>query len=105
MGIGNLLMSGCFGTGYQENDPCYKLAVPLSRCSEQLDAANFIGVGFDVTKSYTSESRYSFLISRYIILLGFVGENAYPVLNKSDNIEFWRAWPTEVDRCLVRPWL
>ena len=57
MGIGYLLMSGCFGTGYQENDPCYNLATPLDRCVNQIDAANFIGVGFDLTKSYTSESR------------------------------------------------
>ena len=60
MGVGNLLMSGCFGKGYQPNDPCYKLAIPLSRCVNQIDAANFIGVGFDVTGSYTSESRYVF---------------------------------------------
>ena len=54
-----LMMSGCFGSGYTRSDPCYKLAPPLHRCVKKIESANFIGVGFDVTESYTSESRYS----------------------------------------------
>ena len=58
MGAGMVLMAGCYGRNYKKNDPCYKLATPVQRCSELIDAANFIGVGFDITKSYTSESRF-----------------------------------------------
>ena len=57
-GAGNLLMSGCFGTDYKANDPCYELAIPIDQCPTQIDAANFIGAGYDATLSYSAESRY-----------------------------------------------
>lgn len=57
MGVGNLMMSGCFGTGYQKGDPCYENIRFIDRCTEQIDAANFIGVGYDITGGYSSESR------------------------------------------------
>ena len=57
-GAGNLMMSGCFGTDYKANDPCYELAIPIDQCPTQIDAANFIGVGYDTTLGYSSEARY-----------------------------------------------
>ena len=31
-GIGGALMNGCYGSGYQERDPCYRLKRPSGIC-------------------------------------------------------------------------
>jgi hypothetical protein len=64
MGVGNYLMSGCFGSGYQPGDPCYENLRFKTRCAEQIDSANFIGVGYDITKTYSSESRKKSVVQR-----------------------------------------
>ena len=40
-------MNGCYMTGYQPGDYCYQFKREVTKCIEQMDAANFIGVGFD----------------------------------------------------------
>ena len=57
LGVGNVMMSGCFGSGYKEGDPCYDTLWMTEKCIDQLDSANFIGVGYDITKTYSAESR------------------------------------------------
>ena len=60
LGVGNLMMSGCFGSGYEKGDPCYENLRFTTRCAKQIDSANFIGVGYDITKTYSADSRYDF---------------------------------------------
>lgn len=31
-GLGNVLMNGCYGTGYKEGDPCYVAKWALDAC-------------------------------------------------------------------------
>ena len=64
MGAGYMMMSGCFGSNYKKGDPCYAALRKVSRCVNQIDSANFIGVGFDITKSYSAESRKKSVVQR-----------------------------------------
>ena len=64
MGVGVAMMNGCFGSGYQEGDPCYTSARFATRCINMLDAAAFIGVGFDGRGYYSSESRKKSILQR-----------------------------------------
>ena len=64
MGVGMALMNGCFGSGYKKGDPCYSNARFIKRCINILDAANFIGVGFDGRGYYSSESRRKSILQR-----------------------------------------
>ncbi|KAI8486132.1 hypothetical protein Bbelb_362320 [Branchiostoma belcheri] len=34
-GLGPVLMNGCFGTGYEEGDPCYKAKIPRTGCPKR----------------------------------------------------------------------
>ncbi|XP_077985473.1 uncharacterized protein LOC144440089 [Glandiceps talaboti] len=65
MGIGPMMFNGCYGSGYLPGDPCYENRVPSwSTCGNMLDAANFIGVGFDGRGEYSPDSRKMSLIQR-----------------------------------------
>ena len=63
-GVGFALMNGCFGSQYQEGDPCYDSKWMSTKCLNQIDAANFIGVGFDGRGFYSSDSRKQSIIQR-----------------------------------------
>ena len=64
MGVGMAIMNGCFGRNYGKGDPCYEFSSTVTRCINQIDAANFIGVGFDGRGYYSSESRKKSIIQR-----------------------------------------
>ena len=64
LGTGMAIMSGCYGSNYQKFDQCYQFSRGTTRCVDQIDAANFIGVGFDGRGLYSSESRKNSLIQR-----------------------------------------
>ncbi|XP_077985433.1 uncharacterized protein LOC144440064 [Glandiceps talaboti] len=65
MGIGPMMFNGCFGSGYLPGDPCYENRIPSqSTCVDMLDAAAFIGVGFDGRGEYSPDSRKMSLIQR-----------------------------------------
>ncbi|XP_077985124.1 uncharacterized protein LOC144439764 [Glandiceps talaboti] len=58
MGIGPMMMNGCWGTGYQPGDACYQSRVPSkSTCVNKIDGAAIIGVGFDGRGEYSPNSR------------------------------------------------
>ena len=63
-GVGPVMQSRCFGTGYKPPDPCAKSKVPASTCKDGIDAAAFIGVGFDGRGGYNAQSRKQSLIQR-----------------------------------------
>ena len=64
MGVGVALMNGCYASGYQKGDPCYSAARFATRCINMLDAAAFIGVGFDGRGYYNSKSRKKSILQR-----------------------------------------
>ncbi|XP_066303955.1 uncharacterized protein [Branchiostoma lanceolatum] len=64
MGVGPMLMNGCFGTGYEIGDPCYDAFVPLEACANIIDGATFLGTGFDGRGEYSTGSRKKSLIQR-----------------------------------------
>jgi len=64
MGVGGLLMNGCFGTNYQPGDPCYEARWKTTLCLSLIDGAAFIGVGFDLRGDYSPESRKMSIIQR-----------------------------------------
>ncbi|XP_066274625.1 uncharacterized protein [Branchiostoma lanceolatum] len=64
MGVGPMLMNGCFGTGYEIGDPCYDAFVPLEACANIIDGATFLGTGFDGRGEYSTDSRKKSLIQR-----------------------------------------
>ncbi|KAJ7336554.1 hypothetical protein OS493_011768 [Desmophyllum pertusum] len=63
-GIGQTIMNGCWGTGYQPHDPCYKSKTSASLCKNMIDGAAFIGVGFDGNGEYSPESRRMSIVQR-----------------------------------------
>ena len=63
-GIGQMLMNGCFGSDYEIGDPCYGSRVVDTGCSNLLEAANYVGAGFDGTNAYTHKGRRKNLIKR-----------------------------------------
>ncbi|KAL9951279.1 hypothetical protein ACROYT_G043917 [Oculina patagonica] len=64
MGVGGILMNGCFGTNYQPGDPCYEARWKTTLCLNLIDGAAFIGVGFDLRGDYSPESRKMSIIQR-----------------------------------------
>ncbi|XP_077985119.1 uncharacterized protein LOC144439759 [Glandiceps talaboti] len=65
MGVGPVMMNGCWGTGYKEGDPCFESRVPSkSTCVNMIDSAAFIGVGFDGRGEYSPNSRKMSIIQR-----------------------------------------
>ncbi|EDO42797.1 predicted protein [Nematostella vectensis] len=63
-GLGSVVMNGCWGTGYTENDPCYNAMEKTTQCRNMIDGAAFIGVGFDLRGEYSPESRKMSIIQR-----------------------------------------
>ncbi|XP_064609751.1 uncharacterized protein LOC135473788 [Liolophura sinensis] len=63
-GVGNALLNGCYGPSLSASDPCYAAKKLLPKCQTMLDAANFIGVGFDGRGDYSSSSRRKSVIQR-----------------------------------------
>ena len=57
-------MNGCFGTEYEIGDPCYGSSTFDTRCLNLLEAANYVGAGFDGTNAYTHTGRRKNLIKR-----------------------------------------
>ncbi|CAH1252513.1 COLEC10 [Branchiostoma lanceolatum] len=64
-GMGPIMMNGCFGSNYQEGDPCFKAFTPIEACAHIIEGATFMGVGFDGLGEYTSDSRKKGLIQRH----------------------------------------
>ncbi|XP_078353422.1 uncharacterized protein LOC144638115 isoform X2 [Oculina patagonica] len=64
MGVGGVLMNGCYGTGYQPGDPCYEAYDKTTICMSMIDGAAFIGVGFDGRGDYSPESRKMSIVQR-----------------------------------------
>ncbi|XP_068740594.1 uncharacterized protein [Montipora capricornis] len=63
-GLGNVLMNGCYGTGYKPGDPCYVAKWTLDACLNMIDGAAFMGVGFDGRGEYSPESRKMSIVQR-----------------------------------------
>ncbi|KAJ7356220.1 hypothetical protein OS493_025973 [Desmophyllum pertusum] len=63
-GLGSVMMNGCYGTGYQEGDPCYVAKWTLDACLNMIDGAAFMGVGFDGRGDYSPESRRMSIVQR-----------------------------------------
>ncbi|XP_078588379.1 uncharacterized protein LOC144869188 [Branchiostoma floridae x Branchiostoma japonicum] len=63
-GLGPVMMNGCFGSNYQEGDPCYEAFVPIQNCANIIDGATFLGVGFDGRGEYSTDSRKKSLVQR-----------------------------------------
>ncbi|XP_019617679.1 PREDICTED: uncharacterized protein LOC109465000 isoform X3 [Branchiostoma belcheri] len=78
VGLGPVLMNGCFGTGYKNGDPCYKAKIPLPSCPRLIDGATYLGVGFDARGVYSAESRKKSLIQRSCNNLQKFGQNQVP---------------------------
>ena len=82
MGVGTALMNGCFGSGYKKGDPCYSSARFATRCIDMIDAAAFIGVGFDGRGLYSAENRKLSIIQRNCAAKGsFRGKDVPDVMN------------------------
>jgi len=64
VGIGPMLMNGCFGTGYKIGDPCYAAKRLNTKCLNMIESANYVGVGFDGTGAYNHAGRRKSLIQR-----------------------------------------
>ncbi|CAH1252512.1 PRSS12 [Branchiostoma lanceolatum] len=64
-GMGPIMMNGCFGTNYQEGDPCFEAFTPIEACANIIEGATFMGVGFDGRGEYSSDSRKKGLINRH----------------------------------------
>ncbi|XP_031555975.1 uncharacterized protein LOC116292763 [Actinia tenebrosa] len=63
-GMGNMIMNGCWGTGYKKGDPCFDALEASEQCRDMIDGAAFIGVGFDGRGQYSPESRKMSIIQR-----------------------------------------
>ena len=64
VGLGPMLMNGCFGSGYTKGDPCYANKRNSQKCLKMIEAANYVGVGFDGTGAYNHAGRRKSLIQR-----------------------------------------
>eukprot|EP00058_Branchiostoma_floridae_P003059 XP_002588547.1 hypothetical protein BRAFLDRAFT_122359 [Branchiostoma floridae] len=78
VGLGPVLMNGCFGTGYKNGDPCWKAKIPRTGCPNMIDGATYLGVGFDGRGVYSSESRKKSVIQRSCEKLQTYGKNEVP---------------------------
>ena len=65
-------MNGCFGTDYSEGDPCYEMARKTDECTNMLEGAAYVGVGYDGTGDYTYVYRKKSLVQRARPLLTVV---------------------------------
>ena len=88
-GIGPLLMNGCYGTDYKIGDPCYAAKRNTEKCLDMMEAAGYIGVGFDVTGEYTHASRRKSLIQRVC-----KGKGSYQGEDVPDNMNVFGIYDT-----------
>ena len=88
-GLGPLLMNGCFGTGYKPGDPCYANKRLSTKCLNMMEAANYVGVGFDGTGAYTHASRRKSLIQRIC-----EGKNTYQGEDVPDTMNVFGIYDT-----------
>ncbi|XP_078358827.1 uncharacterized protein LOC144643444 isoform X2 [Oculina patagonica] len=63
-GMGHVLMNGCYGRDYQENDPCYQIRRTASYCQDLVDGAAFLGCGFDGNGKFNPDGRKLSLVQR-----------------------------------------
>ncbi|XP_062505376.1 uncharacterized protein LOC134182065 isoform X2 [Corticium candelabrum] len=63
-GTGAMVQNSCFDTDFPPDPECYEGATGGAVCSTILDAASFIGVGFDGRSEYNAKSRKLSLIQR-----------------------------------------
>ena len=81
-GIGPMLINGCFGQDYKKGDPCYTAKIMNTKCLNMIEAANFIGVGFDGVGDYTHANRRKSLIQRVCANKGtYQGEDVPDTMN------------------------
>ena len=81
-GIGPMLVNGCFGKDYKVGDPCYAAKRLSTKCLNMMEAAAYIGVGFDGTGSYTHASRRKSLVQRMCANKGsYQGEDVPDTMN------------------------
>ncbi|XP_066264147.1 uncharacterized protein [Branchiostoma lanceolatum] len=64
VGLGPVVMNGCFGTGYVNGDPCWEAKIPRESCPNLIDGATFLGVGFDGRGEYSADSRKRSIVQR-----------------------------------------
>lgn len=67
MGLGPVLMNGCTAAEYPKTSPCYnskRSDLEKTICKKMMDAANYMGVGFDGRGYYRTESRRASLVQR-----------------------------------------
>ncbi|PAA55510.1 hypothetical protein BOX15_Mlig022132g2 [Macrostomum lignano] len=67
MGLGPVLMNQCTERSYEKSSPCYNsklFDLQNKVCQNQIDAANYIGVGFDGRGYYNAQSRKASLVQR-----------------------------------------
>ena len=77
-----MLVNGCWGKQYNIGDPCYAVKRLESKCSNMMEAATYIGVGFDGTGSYTHASRRKSLVQRMCVNGGrYQGEDVPDMMN------------------------
>ncbi|CAH1224577.1 Hypp18 [Branchiostoma lanceolatum] len=77
-GLGPVLMNGCFGTGYENGDPCWEAKIPQEGCPNMIDGATYLGVGFDGRGVYSAESRKKSVIQRSCENLQTYGKHEVP---------------------------
>ena len=81
VGLGPMLMNGCFGTDYKKGDPCYSAKRMNTRCNDMMEAASYVGVGFDGTGEYNHAGRKKSLIQR-----SCAGKSTYQNEDLPDNM-------------------
>ena len=82
-------MNGCFGTDYKIGDPCYASKRTSEKCLDMMEAAAYIGVGFDVTGEYTHAGRRKSLIQRLC-----KGKGSYQGEDVPDNMNVFGIYDT-----------
>ena len=81
-GIGPMLINGCFGTNYKIGDPCYAAKRLNTKCLNMMEAANYVGVGFDGVGDYTHANRRKSIVQRVCANQGtYQGEDVPDTMN------------------------
>ena len=88
-GIGPMVMNGCYGTDYKPGDPCYNSKSNTTKCLDMMEAAGYIGVGFDATGDYTQAGRRKSLIQRVC-----AGKGSYQGEDVPDNMNVFGIYDT-----------
>lgn len=88
-GIGPMIMNGCYGADYKPGDPCYNNRSNTTKCLDMMEAAGYIGVGFDVTGGFTHAGRRKSLIQRVC-----AGKGSYQGEDVPDNMNVFGIYDT-----------